>query len=79
VGNVAHIGAKTNAHKARVREREGTLLQRPRHTCEDNIKMNLKQNVIMWTIFISLRAGSSDGAPVNMVMNLRLPPPSECC
>jgi len=49
-------------HTKFVRKPEGKgLLGRPRHRWEDNIKVDLKLCVRMWTGFIWLRIGCSGG------------------
>jgi hypothetical protein len=48
-------------------------LQRSMHRWEDNIKVGLKQGVIVSIGFKQLRVRSSVGLCINMVMNLQVP------
>jgi hypothetical protein len=47
-------------------------LGRDRRRWEDNIKMDLRQDTVVWTELIWLRIGASEGV-MNTVMNLRVP------
>jgi hypothetical protein len=46
---------------------------RPRRRWVDNIKMNFKENGVVWTGLISLRIGTKWRALVNTVINLQVP------
>jgi hypothetical protein len=55
-------GEKRNVYRILVRKPEGKrLLGRPRHRCEDNIKLDHKrQDGAVWTGLIWLRTGMHD-------------------
>jgi hypothetical protein len=63
VGHVAHIEERRAIHRFLVGKPEGKVpLGRPRHTWEDNIKMDLRKwDVGAWTGLIWLRIGTSGG------------------
>jgi hypothetical protein len=74
-GHVARMGEKRNAYRISVGNSEGKRsLERPRHRCVDNIKMDLRE--IGWD-GIDLIDLSQDRdqwrALMNAVMNLRVP------
>jgi hypothetical protein len=49
-GHVARMGAKKEAYRILVRKPEGkNPLGRPRRRWEDNIRMDLRYNVVVWT------------------------------
>jgi hypothetical protein len=55
-------GAKRNAYTILVGKPEGkTPLGRPRRRWVDNIKMDLRENEMVWIGFIFLRIGTSGG------------------
>jgi hypothetical protein len=57
---VAHTGEIRNTYKILGRLPEGKRsLGKPRHTQEDNIKIDLKYDMGAWTGFILLRAVTS--------------------
>jgi hypothetical protein len=56
------MGAKRNAYRILVGKPEGKRsLGRPRHRWVDNIKMDLRQDGLVWTGLIWLRIGTSGG------------------
>jgi hypothetical protein len=56
---VERMGDRRGAYRVLVRTREGMRpLERPRHRCENNIKIDLSRRVIgTWTGLIWLRTG----------------------
>jgi hypothetical protein len=59
-GHVALIGEKRNAYRILVGKPEGKRpLGRPRCRWVDNIKMDLRDDVVVWTGLIWLRIGTS--------------------
>jgi hypothetical protein len=74
-GHVARMGAKRNAYRILVGKPEGkSPLQKPRCRWVDNIKIDLRE--IGWDDmdWIDLAQDKDHwGAPVNTVMNLRVP------
>jgi hypothetical protein len=49
VSQLAHMGAKSNSYRVLVGKPEGKRpIGRPRHKLEDNIKMDLKRNMMGW-------------------------------
>jgi hypothetical protein len=60
--NVARMGEKGNAYTILVGKPEGKRpLERTRHRWVDNIKIDLRQDGIVWTGSIWLRTGTSGG------------------
>jgi hypothetical protein len=74
-GDVSSMGEKRNAHRILVGRPEGKRpLERPRHRCEDNIKMDLRE--IRWGGMDRIDLAQDKNqwrAPANTVMNLRVP------
>jgi hypothetical protein len=73
-GYVTRMRTKRNAYRISV----GTLkekrpLGRPRHKWANNIKMDLREDGVVWTGLSWLRIRTSGGLFVNTVMNLRVP------
>jgi hypothetical protein len=61
------------AYRILVRKPEGkTPLERPRRRWEDNIKMELRYDAVIWSGLIWLRIWKQLRTLVNMVMNLRV-------
>jgi hypothetical protein len=55
-------GAKRNAYRILVGKPEGKRpLGRLRHRWVDNIKMNLREDGVVWTVLICLRIGTCGG------------------
>jgi hypothetical protein len=63
VGHVVHMGEMRNAHNTFVRKPEVKIpLRRPRHTWEDNMRMDLRETEWdVWTECIWFRRGTSGG------------------
>jgi hypothetical protein len=62
VGHVARIGEKRNAYRILVGKPEGKKpVGRPRCRWVDNIKMNLREDGLVWTGLMWLRIGTSGG------------------
>jgi hypothetical protein len=58
-GHAARMGEKRNAYRIVVGKPEGKRpLGRPRHRWEDNIKMDLRQDGVVWTGLIWLKIGT---------------------
>jgi hypothetical protein len=58
--HVAHLGQKINTYRVLVRRPEGKEpLGRPRRGCEYNIKMDLKEDGVVWTVLIWFWIGTS--------------------
>jgi hypothetical protein len=74
-GHVGRIGDERNAHKILVGKREGKRpLGRPKHTWEDNIKLDLRYLEWGGMGWIDLAQDRDQWrAVVSMVMNLRVP------
>jgi hypothetical protein len=68
-GHVALLGAKRNAYRTLVGKAER---KRPRYRWMDNIKIDLRQEVMEWTGLTWLSIGTS-GALVNTSTNLQVP------
>jgi hypothetical protein len=61
-GHVARMGAKRNAYRILVgRPEEKRPLRRPRRRWVGNIKMDLRENGMVWIGLIWLRIGTSGG------------------
>jgi hypothetical protein len=59
-GHVARMGEKINTYRVLVRRPEGKEpLGRPRHGCEDNIKMDLREDWVVWTVLFWFGIGTS--------------------
>jgi hypothetical protein len=59
-GHVALIGEERNAHRILVgNPEEKRLLERPRRKWEDNIRIDLRKDGVVWTGLIWLRIGTS--------------------
>jgi hypothetical protein len=55
-------GAKRNAYRILVgKPEEKRPLERPRHRRVDNVKMDLREDGVVWTGLIWLRTGTSGG------------------
>jgi hypothetical protein len=55
-------GAKRNAYRILVgNSEEERQLGRPRNRWVDNIKMDLRQNGVLWTALIWFRIGTTEG------------------
>jgi hypothetical protein len=61
-GYVARMGEKRNAYRILVETPEGKKpLGRPRRRWEDNIRMDIRYDGVVWTGLIWLRIGTSGG------------------
>jgi hypothetical protein len=61
-GHVARIGTKRNVYRILVGKPEGNIpLGRPRRSYVDNIKMDLREDGVVWTGSKWLRIGTSGG------------------
>ena len=56
-----HRKKKYTAFKAIAKAERKKSLGRPRHKWEDNIKIDIKLNWMSWTLFASLKTGTSPG------------------
>jgi hypothetical protein len=74
-GSCSTYGERRGVYRGLVGKTEGKRpLVRPRHSWEDNIKMDLQEvGCGAWTGLIWLRMGDRWQASVNAVMNLRGP------
>jgi hypothetical protein len=74
-GDVARMGEMRNAYKVLVGKPEGKRpLRRPRHRWEDSTRLDLRQTgwgSVEWTHMAQAR--NRWRAPLNTVMNLRVP------
>jgi hypothetical protein len=56
------MGEKRNTYRYFLRKPKGNkLLGRPRHWWQDNIKIDLREDGMVWTLLIWLRIGTSGG------------------
>jgi hypothetical protein len=61
-GHIARIGEKRNPYRILVGKPEGKrLLGRPERRWVDNIKMDLREDGVVWTGLICLRIRTSGG------------------
>jgi len=75
VGNIACIGDRRGAYRILVRKPEGRRpLGRPRHRCEDNIKMDLQELGMNGMNWIALAQDTDRWRPLmNAVTNFQVP------
>jgi hypothetical protein len=60
--HVEYMGEKRNTYRISMGKPEGKrALGRPRHRWEDNIRMDLRWDAVVWTGLIWLRIGTSGG------------------